>query len=850
MAIDKCIQSVRDAMPDLDDAQAEALLSEVVDIVDTIKSNNAAQKVTDLQAAVDEAINARKKDAVREAAILKRNAAINYRIKLAFITKLRETPIEEVPVMLNAIMAGKMGKSQYKQSIESTSRGLASMAMAVFMRTVEANGVPRNVAIGFLQRSKNGEKLAAEVDRLATADKENPAARLKGSGDPTAEAVAKAMEATNEFLRKQGNRSGADIARIIGRIAKQSHDKTRVAKAGFETWYNDISKLLDEERTFGEAPMSEASKRAFLESTWKHIVVGKRTDLIGDLDEPPGFTGPANMGKRLSRARSLHFKQDGKSAWTYMQAYGDKHIGTAFFNQLVGMSDSVAAMMHLGPNPKHMLTGNNGFHTLAVNRAKDEGNIDVVAKLTDPNYVATLNFMYDEVTGQGNALPSWGQSGYYIARGANWAKNLSSAALLGGTTIASVGDIGTSSIRLNEVGIPFFEANLSVLSGLIPEAVGGRGGRRTGEAREIADSLGVGMDSLVAGVQSRWLGNDAINGQGAHFVSAVMRVTGMNWMNDSLKTAVSLSLSNFIAKQAGKKFDDLNLSLRSEMEAYGLTPEDFDLMNSVVREVDGVKFHDISAIDDVDAQIRINGFFTGFANSAILTPGAQANVAARGQGRRGDLFTEFRNLFMHLKSFSVTYGMEILSRGFSKSNEGHRTGMLVKILLTSMVYGYIASTLKDLVKGKEPIDLTANPTNFGKVMFRSLAQGGGLGFYGDTLIGMLAGDARYAEGMAEILGGPVVGNIARATQIPKQFIEGDIDRAGQTGYRIFKSMLPGANIFYARLALDYLLFWNISEYLNPGWARNYEQRIRNETGQEYFDDVPFIGSLRPTEAVR
>lgn len=29
--------------------------------------------------------------------------------------------------------------------------------------------------------------------------------------------------------------------------------------------------------------------------------------------------------------------------------------------------------------------------------------------------------------------------------------------------------------------------------------MGGSGGRRTGEAREIADSLGVGMDSLVAG---------------------------------------------------------------------------------------------------------------------------------------------------------------------------------------------------------------------------------------------------------------------------------------------------------------------------------------------------------------
>tara|TARA_A100000172_G_scaffold75541_2_gene58405 strand:+ start:4708 stop:7215 length:2508 start_codon:yes stop_codon:yes gene_type:complete len=835
MAIDKCIQSVRDAMPDLDEKQAEELLAEVVDIVDTIKSNKAEQKVTDLQRAVDEAIQNRVTDAVREAAILKRNAAINFRVRLAFITKLNATPIEEVPVMLNAIMAGRLGKSQYKQSIESTSRGLASMAMSVFMRTVEANGVPRSVAIGFLQRAKSGESLVKEMDRMATADAESP---LKGSGDPTAEAVAKAMEATNEFLRKQGNRSGADIGRIIGRIAKQSHDKTRIAKAGFDTWYNDISPLLDEGLTFGRK-MSDGEKRAFLKSTWEHIVLGKRTDMMADLDAAPGFTGPANMGKKLSRARSLHFKKDGKSAWTYMQAYGDRHIGTAFSNQLVGMSDSVAAMMHLGPNPKHMLLGKDGFLTLAKNRAIDEGNVAVINELEDPNYLSSLNFMYDEVTGQGNALPGYGQSGYYIARIANWAKNLTSSALLGGTTLASIGDIGTASIRLNEIGIPFFEANASVLSGLMR-------GRGSGEIREVADSLGVGLDSLMAGIQSRWLGNDAINGQGAHFVSGLMRITGMNWMNDSLKTAVGISLSNFIAKQAGKKFADIDVSLRSEMEAYGLTPEDFDLMNSAMREVDGVKFHDISAIDDVDAQIRINGFFTGFANSAILTPGAQANVASRGMHRRGTAIGELRNLFMHLKSFSVTYGMEILSRGFSKTNEGHRTGMLVKILMTSMVYGYIASTLKDLAKGKEPINVAENP---GKVFYRSLMQAGGLGFYGDTLMGMVAGDARFGEGVAEIAGGPVIGNLSRAAKIPKMLFDEDFDKAGQTGYRIAKSMLPGANIFYARMALDYLLFWNMSEYLNPGWARNYEQRIKDETGQEFMDlGIPPFRP--PTEAVR
>ena len=817
MAIEKCIQSVRDAMPDLDEKQAEELLAEVADIVTTIKENKTEQKVTDLQRAVDEAIQNRVTDAVREAAILKRNAAINYRIRMAFITKLNETPIEEVPRMLHAILAGEMGKSQYKQSIESSSRGLASMAKAVFNQTIEKNGISRSVAIGFLQSKKNGRYLVQEVD--------NPGS----SGNEIAKAVAEAMEAANEVLRKQANRSGADIGRIAGRIVKQSHDKTRVTRAGFEQWYNDILPLLDEERTFGR-PMSDADKKAFLKGVHSSITVGKRTDLMANLDDPPGFTGPANMGKKLSRARSLHFKQDGESAWTYNQAYGNKHIGTAFVNQLLGMSDSVAAMMHLGPNPKSML---DEFYQRTLNRAIDEDNYAIVAELRDSKFKSKTDQLYDEVTGQGNALPGLGQSGYYLARGSNLAKNLTSAALLGGTTLASIGDIGTASIRLNEIGIPFFEANLSVLGGLIR-------GRGKGEIREISDSLGVGMDALMASVQSRWLGNDALDGQGASAVSWLMRLTGMNWMNDSLKTAVGISLSNFIAKQAGKKFDDLDVSLRSEMEAYGLTPEDFDLMNSVVREVDGVKFHDISAIDDVDAQVRINGFFTGFADSAILTPGARSNIFTRGL-ERGTVKSEFYNLFMHLKSFSVTYGMEILSRGFSKANEGHRTGMLVKILLTSMVYGYIASTLKDLAKGKEPINIAENP---GKVFYRSLMQAGGLGFYGDTLMGMVAGDARFGEGFAEIAGGPVVGNLSRAAKIPKMFFDEDYDRAGQTGYRIAKSMLPGANIFYARMALDYLLWWNMSEYLNPGWARNYEQRIKDETGQEFFDAV------RPTEAVR
>ena len=54
-------------------------------------------------------------------------------------------------------------------------------------------------------------------------------------------------------------------------------------------------------------------------------------------------------------------------------------------------------------------------------------------------------------------------------------------------------------------------------------------------------------------------------------------------------------------------------------------------------------------------------------------------------------------------------------------------------------------------------------------------------------------------------------------------------------------MIPGANIFYTRMALDYLFFWEMSEFLRPGWAQNFEERVREETGQDFY--------LKPTNSV-
>ena len=163
--VKKCIKAIKSAAPDLDDAQAENLLQEITDLIETTKLDT---KITDLQSAIDVAVENRVADAKSQAHILKRNAVINLRTRLAFITKLNSTPLEDIPRMIQGILAGEMGEGKYKQSIESTSRGLFSMAKSVFNRNIEDNGVPRNVAIGFLQRKSNGLFLFEEMDRIAT----------------------------------------------------------------------------------------------------------------------------------------------------------------------------------------------------------------------------------------------------------------------------------------------------------------------------------------------------------------------------------------------------------------------------------------------------------------------------------------------------------------------------------------------------------------------------------------------------------------------------------------------------------------------------------------------------------
>ena len=839
----KCLNSIMDAAPNLSKEEAESVLDEVFDIYENTQLDNN-YSIT-FNERFGSAVNKRVADVEYAAVLAKKQRVLRLQTRLSYITKMINTPVDKLPILLETLIAAEMGVSKYKNSADSSTRSVNHMASVIFLTKVEENGVPREVAIKFLRKKKNSELLFRDSDFKAS--QENGFNNVKSSDNEISIAVVDAIEATNEFLRKLVNKNGGDVGRIPGYLMKQSHDSRKVAGLSGENkeaWIEFIKPLLDEERTYGAKNLNNDEKYEFLSEAWTSIVYGNTEKSVVDLDAPTAFTGSDNLGKKASHARSLHFKVDGTSSFKYMQAYGMSDVGSSFVNSIDNMSRTIGMMMHLGPNPRAMLLGKGGLldHTIEYAKTIDKG-YKTVTKLTSPKLKVKLENLYDTHLNYNNVIYGHGAT-YWIGTTSDIIKNLSSAALLGMIPFSSIADLGNASLRLKSIGKPFLESNLAPIQGLLQ----GRGNK---EIREIADSINVGMEGLISGAQSSMLGGDALSGKGSNYVSAVMRYSGMNWWNDSLKTGVGTTLSNFIAKQKNKNFDQLSLDLRNEMLSYGLTSQDFETMKKFVRTThDGKEYINLKEMENNFDKIRITSFFTGFVDSAILTPNTRSTEFIRGGLERGTFKGEINNLFWHLKSFSVLFGNEVLTRIFGKSNEGKRFGTLVHLLTVSTMYGYLASTLKDIAKNREPQNILDDPL---KVMGRSLAQAGGLGFYGDILIGMLTTEQKYGRGIAEMLGGPglnIIGKtINELSNVYQGAISGDWGDTGQDSFQIAKSLLPGANIWYAKQILDYLVFWQMSEWLNPGWARNYEKRVKEYSGQDYmnFPGTPFVP---PTVAVR
>ncbi|MGN1038052.1 MAG: hypothetical protein ACI4P0_01490, partial [Mailhella sp.] len=106
----------------------------------------------------------------------------------------------------------------------------------------------------------------------------------------------------------------------------------------------------------------------------------------------------------------------------------------------------------------------------------------------------------------------------------------------------------------------------------------------------------------------------------------------------------------------------------------------------------------------------------------------------------------------------------------------------------------------------------------------------GLGIYGDFIFG---NHTRYGGSLASNFAGPTFGGtLSDISAIWEQVREGDAKAQAMLRFAINNT--PGNNLWYARSAFDYLIGYQLFEWINPGYFRRMKKRVEKENKQTFF----------------
>lgn len=159
---------------------------------------------------------------------------------------------------------------------------------------------------------------------------DNPAAP-EFKGPKEALDIARIMHKWQEQARRDRNRAGAWIGKEPGYIVRQSHDRSRIRRAGFEQWKTDILPLLDWDRTADGLLEPGVNTDEFLKTVYEDISTG--VHLKTETQENTlGMARPGTVGSaaaRASRERVLHFR-DGEAWFKYNEKYGRRESARGF----------------------------------------------------------------------------------------------------------------------------------------------------------------------------------------------------------------------------------------------------------------------------------------------------------------------------------------------------------------------------------------------------------------------------------------------------------------------------------------------------------------------------------------
>lgn len=839
MAFENCINEIKAAAGDkIDDAEARRILYSAFGRAERYEKDGMSRAEATLRAARE--LGTEEQIA---AAITKRNLLIN-------IERRRE---------LNAsVVEGKEDLSVRAAlvGVEGGERGwgYSADAQAIAESNALLGGAVGDLRKAGLLKVALRRDVALERDIAREMWRQSEPDRWPATGNKIATQIADILGRYNELARVRQNEVGAFIRKIDTYVTRQSHDQAKIRGRGtdadFARWRDVIEPKLDE-RTFegadaGDSIVFGRSREKYLSDVWNALSSGIHDSANGS-DWLSGFKGPANLGRKVSAERSLHFKS--ADDWlAYNEQFGKGGgIVDGVFRNLEHAGRNIALMRRFGPNPEAMVK--DWIETLA-RKARDRRDFTQADKLRDD----WNNKLLDTVTRRGAIPDHMG-----LAQVGQAVRNFETLTKLGGVVLSSIPDVAVSAATLRWNGIPLFERWGRMVAAPFM-------GRRGGAERAVADEFGVGIDTLTQQIFSRFYAADGVPGLGAKAVQTFHRINLLSYWTDSMKTTVGLTVAEKLAQSLRHEFSALDPRQQITLRRFGIEAPEWNAMKrATIRAEDErdylVPGSMLSLPDDAIAHLapenagprqldavreelrsKLGTFISEQTREAMTEPTAGDRALATLGTHPGTWIGEGLRLLMQFKQFPVTFIRRTLNR---EVNRGESTdiGGIAQLMVSTTLLGYAAMTLKELAKGRDPRQ-PEDAQSYAKTVFAAMQQGGGLGIYGDFLFGQAN---RFGGGLTGTLLGPAAGTLDQLYNVFTAIRDGAPNKTrgellAARGLRFATSNAPMVNLFYTKLALDHLFIYGLQEAVNPGYLRRHEQQVKRDNDQTFW--------LRPTEAVR
>lgn len=805
-----------------------------------IRESSMAQDVasslqSDAMQAADELAN----NLMMAAVIEKRNAALNLAARMKALSFVQgEFKGMEVEGFKALIAGSEMKRRGARASAQAEINQFLGQWMGGIIAEMERAG---------LWRLFTSEAMARDTARALymMADPDADMSRIPREAVQMAEIINKYQN----DARNTQNRFGAWIRDLKGYIVRQTHDPFRVRKASFNEWRDFVLPRIDIDKTFISRGVTDIE--AGLREMYNNFASGQHMKFDPDEDTMAAFRGQGlSLARKASESRTLYFK-DGDAWYDYNDKFGSARFADAVLGGLERSARSAGLMKIFGTNPE-----------ATIKRMLDEieNNLKSDPKASSKFRDSRRGIMdlMAHVDGTAN-MPAHQMAARISAGVRSW----QSMSKLGGALISSITDIPVYAAEQRFQGRSMFSGMADAINGLLQ-------GRGSQEQQEIMNSLGVFFDSMRNGVLRRFDGEQNIGGTMTKLQNQFFKWNGLTWWTETLRKSAALSLSANLAFHKDTRFVDLRPDLQNLFRLYNIDEGKWDLIRMAsTKEADGRIYmtpegiasltrealenyivsvgrqvNDASVANLIqDIQGSMRSMFIDRAEHAVIEPDARTKAFLLRGTNPGTVWGEIARFFAQFKSFPVailqkTIGREIYGRGYDnlgdylKNGKGDMLGMANMILWMSL-FGYGAMAVKDMIKGRSPRD-PLSPSTWAAAML----QGGAFGIYGDFLFGEMKN--RHGGGFFATVTGPTFGTMEDLFDLWGRLKSGE-DAAAQT-FRLVIANTPFMNLFYTRMALDYLILYRVQEWLNPGYLRRMERRIERENDQTFL--------IKPSEVIR